>query len=290
MNAWTGIKAKISQLFEPTLWELEIFGLQETIKRPDKAITEWEAKYWRVVEEGNAKSARVAELETDVARVRKLASEDSTALDEKLRTLRAELEAVTAERDQWKRKNHCYFVEVEQLKKELAALRQGATVPVKVRASCTWQEVQAAYYRHQSGSPEGQCWHQVIECVLAHAVIDGPAGVPSVKELAESVCSIPDKNGNLPQRWLTRPKHEKEFLIRAATAIRDTVLASLPTTTPHEPTAAEVEALARDLCDNWRNNAGDGIHNGAYDRGGCNEEWNNSARAAFKHFRGAKCQ
>lgn len=45
----------------------------------------------------------------------------------------------------------------------LTYLRPWLHTPTGLELDVTWQEVQAAYYRHQSGSPEGQCWHQVIE-------------------------------------------------------------------------------------------------------------------------------
>ena len=65
MEAWQRIKARISQLFEPTLWELEVFALQDGIKRRDKALAQWEAKYWDEVKRGNQASAELEAVKAE---------------------------------------------------------------------------------------------------------------------------------------------------------------------------------------------------------------------------------
>jgi hypothetical protein len=91
----------------------DVSGLEDMVQRGNE-------RWARVVAERDTLKARVAELEAEAEA--NIEWQETMVLD--LKRKDAELEAAKAERDQWKRKNHCYFVEVEELKKELAALRQ----------------------------------------------------------------------------------------------------------------------------------------------------------------------
>ncbi len=209
---------------------------------------------------------------------------------------RAELDAVKADRDGYIESIGRYIVDCNALQSELAALRQ--PVPVKVRFECESESMSEFLYTEWASSQIAAiAWAEMSETnknlvlcyasnskkyLAAHAVIDAPAGVPSAEELAECICSIPDKNGNLPQRWLTRPKHEKEFLIRGATRIRDTVLAVAARENRDylaaTPTDAQVEGLARVIREAGAQDSDLPWEKVAY-------AYRDAARAVFAHFR-----
>lgn len=176
------------------------------------------------------------------------------------------------------------------LNAELDALRQRASVPVKVRVSCSDDDLKNEWLRlsKEIGGyqcPELQDWcHEGLmryrDYLASHAVIDAPAGVPSVEKLHD-----------IGEKAYYRAEFGDTNRSRVV-AIRDAILAGLAAEmTTGEALGGvlasedEVEALARVLCDNWKNDAGEGIHNGTYDRGHCREEWNNTARAAIAHSR-----
>jgi len=156
------------------------------------------------------------------------------------------------------------LVQVQNLTAERDRLRERASVPVKVRIAqpagmmeFRWLEICRKY------GPENDVdacpWLQDVLCdfadyLAAHAVIDAPAGVPSVEELIGAARSA-------------RP----DYAIDAAqvTAIRDAVLASVPSV----PTDDQVEALARVLREAW------GGSPKLY-----TESWRNAARAAIAHL------
>lgn len=151
------------------------------------------------------------------------------------------------------------------------------TRPVKVR----W-DVTAAQTANDNGiGTTNKLMQTVMDYLAAHAVIDVPAGVPSVPTLAK----IGYDAGSLPD--VDEP---------AATAIRNAVLDGVGegndhactkcgcisgdlecylcrsncNPTPHEPTAAEVEALARAIDIYMQEHAGSG--------------WAGMVRAAFNYF------
>ena len=183
MEAWQRIKARISQLFEPTLWELEVFALQDGIKRRDKALAQWEAKYWDEVKRGNQASA--------------------------------ELEAVKAERNRFAQSED---LEIKALKSELAARPQ--PVKVKVRWDVTAEEVWSEYLK-SGESDKTALVDWILPYLAAHAVIDAPAGVPTLEELAKiGIATAP----NYWSEWASMNSLGRERMTGFASAIRDAVL------------------------------------------------------------------
>lgn len=258
-----------------------------------------------------------AELEA-VTKVRNEAIEKWKSVDDALArsvsdqdNLRNELTTAKADRDEARRQVE--VVSAGSVRDKLESLsvyetpdqielRDHASVPVKVRIAQTarmmefrWLEICRKY--GPENEVHGCPWLEDALCdfanyLAAHAVIDAPAGVPSVPELVELV------KQNISVHWYENSCHE-----RIATTIRDAVLAGVAGEAwkermmkedgccvsvgglavkaglyqkPIAQPADQVEALARVLCFHAKCNY-DTSHNRKY--------FDDLARAAIAHFR-----
>lgn len=151
--------------------------------------------------------------------------------------------SLEAERDEWKDKERvtselfeaaCNDLGAAQ--ERIAALEAKLERPVKVRCHLEPEDISKMVNRcHADGYNQLATCKKVMDYVLLNAVIDVPAGVPSVEELhamywgREHTEIIPGMTKDDAVMW---------------TAIRNATLASLPVTTPHEPTDAEMPGAA----------------------------------------------
>ena len=111
---------------------------------------------------------------------------------------------------------------------------------------------------------------EALRFAAENASIDVSAGVPSVEDLFET--------GEQAYRAVSGYKtYEKDGERARITAIRDAVLASLPLPTPHEPTDAQVEALALEL-------RSASLGQQVTTLADFEELYTNQARAAFAHI------
>jgi len=126
---------------------------------------------------------------------------------------------------------------------EIAALRQRESVPVKVRFTqpagmmeFRWLEICRKY--GPENDVAGCPWLQDVICdfanyLAAHAVIDVPAGVPTLKQITEIyLAAAPDGD---------------RVSINGMSAVYDAMLAGMAQPVSGTPTDAQVEALARVL-------------------------------------------
>jgi len=179
--------------------------------------------------------------------------------------MREELEAVKVERDQWKRKNHCYFVEVEELKKELAALRQRDTVPVKVPAGVPDVDELAVMAEHTwlNGSGDNADRYMRMTAAIRDAVLRGMGAEPEREEWigdpepnSDDVAAVYDEDDATFSHVLyemikntPRPTAlERRTMMAHCTAMWRAYHKALSNQypTPREPTDPEVEALNND--------------------------------------------
>lgn len=105
--------------------------------------------------------------------------------------LLGELAAVKVERDKYRESSRKAYCEAEDLRAELATIRERAEsqrqpVPVKVRFSVTEGNIRRKW-DSMSGYLAGDWPQWIMGYLAAHAVIDVPAGVPSVEELADEI-------------------------------------------------------------------------------------------------------
>lgn len=128
-----------------------------------------------------------AELEAVKAERDKAVDERNQHIKREYTSWETEFRKVEAERDELKKSSELLSVvykgEMDARKSaqsELAALRQRDAVPVKVRFDVTAALVEEVF---SAGDWAEYSWQAVMDYIAAHAVIDAPAGVPSVDEL-----------------------------------------------------------------------------------------------------------
>ncbi len=200
---------------------------------------------------------RLADAEAKIERQRKNLNQLYTANA----ALRSELAAVKAERDRvasmsgTEIRNHVDTI--ASLRADLAALRQpGARVPVMwdVTPEEFGEWIDQAI--HESDAHDTDLLHsynEILQRLAAHAAIDVPPGVPSVKELARIGYDAAESVDifHQPLYWYRLPEANQEQNVKRATAIRDRIVAALaPRQLPSR------EEVARVLNAAWRKHRG----------------------------------
>ena len=158
--------------------------------------------------------------------------------------LRAELEAVKAERDDFK-KRYMHVAELNQnqvsmVRKAESELAARQPMPVKVHWSVTAEQAFQAWV--DSGKAGVESCKVIMDYLAAHAVIDVPTGVPSTEELGKLAYDTMYPTPSL--NWNAETKAKRDNWIRTATAIRNATLAGMATLAW---TDDQIEALARVL-------------------------------------------